>query len=84
MFPQTIDPDTRSQRVARVGDGPGQFQSAAAVFERLAVRTGDHLQKLTRNSRTGRPRVAPLENPRVERLTALLQNHGIGKLVRDA
>ena len=44
VHPDAVDHDARGQRVVLAGDGPGQFQPAAALAERLPLVAGQHLQ----------------------------------------
>src|SRR5262245_55346394 len=65
MLPDAIDDYAGRERILRVDDGLSQFQPAASLCERLALRSGDRFQELTRHLLAGTAWVAADQHGRI-------------------
>ena len=75
VHPDAVDHHAGGQRVVGRGDRLRQFQPAAAVRERLALRPGDDLGELPRHRRAAVVRVAAQEDDRLGRLRGVGEHH---------
>jgi hypothetical protein len=62
MLPDAIYHHACRERVVSTGDGTGQFEPAAALTERLALRTREHSEELPRHFVAKSRRAAAIEH----------------------
>ena len=82
MQPDAIDQHAGGERVVSTADGPCEFESSAALLERLPVLAGDDGQKLPRHFGAGTVRIAPHEHMGIVGTGIVHQDHALGRSAR--
>ena len=63
ILPDSIDPDPHGERILRIDDRLGQFQSTTAALERSRFRSGNDRDKVPGDFRTAIRRISASEDP---------------------
>ena len=83
MLPDAVYHDARSERIVRAGNGAGEFESSAALPERLALWAGDYFDELARYFLAQARSPAAIEHARVRLRSTISKDQCRGRPERD-